>query len=201
MNRVSRTLLALLAVTAVGAAACDDDRDDAIAPPSTPAPAAPAAPETTAATDTTVAGPSTTVELPQGDLVATALTNHVFTQLAGMAIDADLVETLRSGEFTVFAPTDSAFEKVPVATLHSLQDTLDSNGVPLATTVLLHHVVPGIYTRDQLVDGMVLETAAGTTLTITEVGGQLFVEGMPIGASVEATNVIIYVMDDVLVPA
>jgi uncharacterized surface protein with fasciclin (FAS1) repeats len=195
VNRSIRTLLTLLGVVAIGAAACDDDADDAIAPSTT---AAPAAPDTT--TPDTAGGSTSTVEMPVGDLVATALTNHVFTQLAGMAIDAGLVETLRNGEFTVFAPTDAAFAKIPVATLHSLQDTLDADGVALATTVLLHHVVPGVLTPDQLVDGATFETAAGTTLTITEVGGDLLVEGMPIGAAVEASNGIIYVMDDVLVP-
>ena len=47
-----------------------------------------------------------------GDIVATALTGHVFTELAGLALDAGLVETLRGGPFTVFAPTDAAFAAV-----------------------------------------------------------------------------------------
>ena len=48
-----------------------------------------------------------------GDIVATALTGHVFTELAGMVVDAGLVEALRGGPYTVFAPTDAAFDKLP----------------------------------------------------------------------------------------
>ena len=71
---------------------------------------------------TTTGSSTTETPLPMGDIVATALTNQVFTQLAGMAIDAGLVETLRGGPFTVFAPTDAAFAKVPLDVLHAVQD-------------------------------------------------------------------------------
>ena len=177
--------LALISLIGIGAAACSSDANDAV---------------TTTAASTVPAESTTTTEtpLPMGDIVATALTNQVFTELAGLALDAGLVDTLRgAGPFTVFAPTDAAFDKIPVDILHAVQD---ANGGELLTTVLLHHVVPGAITPDQLAEGT-LETAAGDTLTVTKVGDQFFVDGNPVGAGVQATNGYVYVMSDVLVPA
>lgn len=179
-----------VAVLATGlvTASCSDDPNDAVTT-TTPA----------GATDTTVAA---TTPLPMGDIVATALTNQVFTQLAGMVVDAGLVEALRGGPFTVFAPTDSAFDKLPLDALHAVQDIdADNDGKKeLLETVLLHHVVAGAIGPDELAAGS-LTTLAGTTLTVSNVGGQLYVEGNPVGAGVEATNGWVYVMSDVLVPA
>ena len=186
----SRCLLVAGAASFV-ATACSSDGNDA------------ATTTTAAATDTTVApadgAPTTTAPAPgtggDSDIVATALTNHVFTQLAGLVVDAGLVETLRGGPFTVFAPTDDAFAKLPTDVLHAVQSDPDT-----LTTVLLHHVVAGAITPDQLVAGT-LTSAAGTTLTVTKVGDQFFVDGNAIGAGVAATNGEVYVMNDVLVPA
>lgn len=153
--------------------------------------------DTTIAVATTAPAGTETTEtpLPMGDIVATALTNQVFTELAGLAVDAGLVETLRGGPFTVFAPTDSAFAKLPLDVLHFVQDD-----PALLATVLTHHVVAGSIAPDQLVAGE-LTTVAGTTLTVTEVDGTFYVEGNAVGAGVEATNGYVYVMSDVLVPA
>jgi transforming growth factor-beta-induced protein len=132
-----------------------------------------------------------------GDIVATALTNHVFTELAGLAVDAGLVQALRGGPFTVFAPTDAAFDKLPLPVLHAVQDANDGE---LLKTVLLHHVVDGAISPDQLAEGE-LTTRAGDTLTVTKVGDQFYVDGNAVGPGVEATNGFVYVMSDVLVPA
>lgn len=153
--------------------------------------------ETTVGTGTDMSMPTETTEtpLPMGDIVATALTNQVFTELAGLAVDAGLVETLRGGPFTVFAPTDAAFDKLPLDVLHFVQDD-----PTILATVLTHHVVAGSISPDQLAAGE-LTTVAGTTLTVTEVDGKFYVEGSEVGAGVEATNGYVYVMSDVLVPA
>jgi transforming growth factor-beta-induced protein len=180
-RRSIRCALAALSLLSLGAAACSDDTNDAVT--------------TTSAAATAESTTTTETPLPMGDIVATALTNHVFTELAGLAVDAGLVETLRGGPFTVFAPTDAAFDKLPLDVLHAVQDSPD-----LLTTVLLHHVVPGTITVDQLTAGE-LTTAAGDTLLVTEVDGVFYVDGNAIGAGVEATNGIVYVMGDVLVPA
>ena len=163
--------------------ACSNDPNDAV---------------TTSAAPTTVPagdGSTTTVPLPMGDIVATALTNHVFTELAGLVVDMNLVDALRGGPFTVFAPTDDAFKKLPLAVLHTVQDNPD-----VLKTVLLHHVVDSKIAPDQLKEGN-LPTLAGDTLTVTKVGDTFYVDGNPIGAGVQATNGYVYVMNDVLVPA
>ena len=177
----ARTLraTALLAVLAFGAAACSSDANDAVTTTSS----ASQAPTTTA------------TPLPKGDIVATALTNHVFTELAGLAVDAGLVDALRQGPFTVFAPTDAAFDKLPADVLHTVQDDADT-----LKTVLLHHVVEGAISPDKLAAGD-LKTLAGDSLSVTKVGDSFFVDGNPVGDGVEATNGFVYVMNDVLVPS
>ena len=180
-SRTGRTLVAFGALLSLSLVACSTDANDAI----------------TTTTAAVAAGSTTTTEtpLPMGDIVATALTGHVFTELAGLALDAGLVDTLRGGPFTVFAPTDAAFDKLPVPVLHAVQDNADT-----LKAVLLHHVVAGAISPDQLAAGE-LTSAAGDTLTVTKVGDKFYVDGNEIGAGVQATNGYVYVMSDVLVPA
>ena len=170
-------MTALLVLTGT---ACASDVNDAVSTTS----AAPAG------------SPATTITpLPMGNIVATALTHHVFTELAGLLIDAGLIETLQvKGPFTVFAPTDAAFDKLPLDSLHAVQDD-----PALLTKVLTNHVVTGAITPADMAVGK-LTTVAGTTLTITNQGDTFYVDGFPIGAGVEATNGWVYIMSDVLVP-
>ena len=187
--RSLRAAVAVLGFFAITAAACSNDTNDAVT--------------TTAAavTDGTggAGGGTATTEtpLPMGDIVATALTNHMFTELAGLAVDAGLVDTLRGGPFTVFAPTDGAFAKLPVDMLHLVQDASDG---ALLATVLKHHIVDGAISPDQLAAGE-LTTLAGDKLTVTKVGDAFYVDGNLVGPGVEATNGFVYIMNDVLVPA
>jgi uncharacterized surface protein with fasciclin (FAS1) repeats len=165
-------------------AACADDLSDAA--PSTTVPLVTQAPTTT----------EVVLEPLVVDIVATALKTTMHSQLAGMVVDAGLVDTLRSpGPFTVFAPTDDAFDKIPVDALHGVQDDPD-----LLATVLTYHVVPGALKAADLQPGK-LTTVAGIDLEITKQGDQVLVNGFPIAvADVEATNGIIHVMGDVLLP-
>lgn len=192
-TRLRRSTSALLAAAALGsvAVACSSDPNDSRATTTTVAAAGETPTTTGEATPTTAAMP----ELGEGDIVGIALISGSFTQLAGLAVDAGLVDTLRGGPFTVFAPTDAAFAKLPTEVLHAVQDD-----PKMLETVLLHHVVPGTITPDQLAEGA-LTTAAGTTLTVTKVDDQFYVDGNAIGAGVTATNGEVYVMGDVLVPA
>ncbi|MFZ4720553.1 MAG: fasciclin domain-containing protein [Ilumatobacteraceae bacterium] len=172
---------AVVGLLGITAAACSEDPNDAVT-------------TTAASTVPSESTTTSTVPLPMGDIVGTALTAHVFTELAGLVVDAGLVDALRGGPYTVFAPTDSAFDKVPVDVLHAIQDNPD-----LLKSVLLHHVVDGTITPEDLKEGE-LTSLAGTTLTVTKVGDQFFVDGNPVGAAVQATNGYVYVMSDVLVP-
>jgi uncharacterized surface protein with fasciclin (FAS1) repeats len=130
------------------------------------------------------------------DIVGTALTAGSFTELAGLVVDAGLVDTLRGpGPFTVFAPTNAAFDKLPVDTLHAVQ-----GDTKLLTAVLAYHVVPGALKLADLQPGT-LTTVAGTDLTVTREGDKVFINGNEISSGdVEASNGIIHVMDDVLLP-
>lgn len=129
------------------------------------------------------------------DIVGTALNGPTFSQLAGMVVDAGLVEALRGGPFTVFAPTNDAFDKLPLDVLHSVQDD-----EALLTTVLTYHVVEGEILAADLQEGE-LQTLAGIALQITRDGDQVLVNGNPVmAADVQATNGVIHVMGDVLVP-
>jgi len=191
-RRAVRPLVAALAPALVGfaLASCSSDLSDA-APDPTTASTAPAAPTTVAPT-TTVA-----VTAAQADIVGTALTAGAFTELAGLVADAGLIETLRGGPFTVFAPTDAAFAKLPASALHDVQDDPE-----LLATVLTYHVVAGTLHAADLVDGK-LDTVAGVPLTISHAAdGTVLVDGHPItAADIDASNGVIHVMSDVLLPA
>ncbi len=172
----------LAATLALLSAACSDDPSDA-------------------AVTTTVAAeaePTTTTTPPPQlfDIVGTALSAGVFTQLAGLVVDAGLVDTLRgTGPFTVFAPTNDAFAKVPIDALHSVQDDPE-----LLATVLTFHVVPGALKLADLQPGK-LTTVSGLDLDVTRQGDKVLINGFEIASGdVVATNGIIHVMGDVLLP-
>ena len=175
------TILATLAL-AVGGVACSSDPNDAAA---------------TTTTATVPAATTTTTAAPQlFDIVGTALTAGPFTELAGLVVDAGLVDTLRgAGPFTVFAPTNAAFQKLPVETLHAVQDD-----PKLLATILTYHVVPGALKLADLKPGK-LTTVAGIDLQVTRDGDKVLINGFPIAAGdVVATNGVVHVMSDVLLP-
>jgi uncharacterized surface protein with fasciclin (FAS1) repeats len=153
---------------------------------------------TTAATTPPTAPPTTAAEPQIGpyDVVGTALQAGVFSQLAGMVVDAGLVDTLRSaGPFTVFAPTNEAFQALPIDALHGVQDDPE-----LLATVLTYHVVPGALKLEDLQDGP-LTTVSGLDLEVSHDGDEVLINGVPIAAGdIEATNGIVHVMGDVLLP-
>ena len=176
------TILATLALT-LGGAACSSDPTDS-------------APTTTVLA---VAAPPTTTSTaaPQRyDIVGTALTAGPFTELAGLVVDAGLAETLRGkGPFTVFAPTNEAFKKLPVATLHAVQDD-----PKLLASVLTYHVVAGALKLADLKPGK-LTTVSGADLTVTRQGDKVLINGTEIVAGdVVASNGIVHVIGDVLLP-
>lgn len=181
-SRKVATGLAVLTAFALVAASCSDDPADVAAPPTTAAPASTVAPTTTLMPD------------KDYDIVGTALEATIFQQLAGYVVQAGLVEALRGGPFTVFAPVDDAFMKVPVDILHAVQDG------GLLPTVLTYHVVEGTYTAADLKDGELM-TLAGAPLTISHVGDDVYVNGNKIAVpDVSTTNGVVHAMGDVLVP-
>ena len=160
------------------------------------------------AATTTVAGPAETTttvattlppyESPLGDIIGEALTAGAFSTLAGLLVDAGLVQALRAtGPFTVFAPTDDAFGTVPAATINAVFADPD-----LMAAVLTYHVVAGENLKlADMPDGTVLTTLQGDTLAITKKGDKTYVNDIEIIAGdVPATNGTIHVIGGVLVP-
>ena len=131
------------------------------------------------------------------DIVQTAVAAGQFTTLASLLQKAGLVDTLATGgPFTVFAPTDAAFAKVPKATL----DALAADPAKLKA-VLLYHVVPGRVTAADVAKLTSAKTAEGRSLAIKVANGSVFVDAAQVTTpDVEATNGVIHVIDSVLIP-
>ncbi len=122
-----------------------------------------------------------------------------FKTLATALTAANLVDTLRGpGPFTVFAPTDAAFAKIPQATLDAL--LADPSGA--LTDILLYHVVPGRIVSSQLTPGLTATTVQGQQLTFTQDAQQRWlVNDVLISTpNVLASNGVIHVIDSVLLP-
>jgi uncharacterized surface protein with fasciclin (FAS1) repeats len=141
----------------------------------------------------TTAGPKT----GEKNLVQTAVAAGQFKTLASLLQKAGLAGTLEGrGPFTVFAPTDAAFAKVPKATLASLA----MNKVKLRA-VLLYHVVKGKVTAAQAMKLQSAKTLKGKSLSIRVSGGKVLVGGAAVvKANVPASNGVIHVINKVLIP-
>jgi uncharacterized surface protein with fasciclin (FAS1) repeats len=131
------------------------------------------------------------------DLVETAVAAGSFKTLAKLLGDADLINVMKSpGPFTVFAPTDEAFAKVPKETL----DALAKDKAKLAR-VLQYHVLTSRWTTDDLKLVKKAGTAEGQSVTIAVNGGTITINNAKIvKADVGASNGIIQVIDAVLMP-
>jgi uncharacterized surface protein with fasciclin (FAS1) repeats len=134
------------------------------------------------------------------DIVDTAVANGSFTTLATALKAAGLVETLKGqGPFTVFAPTDAAFAKLPAGTVESL---LKPENKDKLRRVLTYHVVAGKVGAAEVVKMTSAKTVAGDPITIRANGGSVAVnDARVVTADVAASNGVIHVIDTVLIPA
>jgi uncharacterized surface protein with fasciclin (FAS1) repeats len=148
---------------------------------------------------TATAGRATTAGPNMGEknLVQTAVAAGQFKTLASLLQKAGLAGTLEGkGPFTVFAPTDAAFAKVPKATLASLA----KNKANLRA-VLLYHVVKGKVTAAQAMKLQSAKTLEGKSISIRASGGKVIVGGATVvKANVMASNGVIHVINKVLIP-
>ncbi|WP_404403336.1 fasciclin domain-containing protein [Pelagibacterium halotolerans] len=133
------------------------------------------------------------------DIVDTAVAAGQFETLAAALTAAGLVEALKGpGPFTVFAPTDAAFGKLPEGTLDTL--LMPENRDQL-TAILTYHVVPGKVTAADVVSLNAAETLNGQSIRISVDGDTVMIDGASVEmADVEATNGVIHVIDTVLIP-
>ena len=138
---------------------------------------------------------SSTVAMAAKDIVDTAVAAGNFKTLVTAVKAAGLVETLKSkGPFTVFAPTDEAFAKIPKADL----DALLKDKAKLAA-VLTYHVVPAAVMAKDVKAGEV-KTVNGQTIKITTDNGVMVNNAKVIKTDVAASNGVIHAIDTVLMP-
>ncbi|WP_300665957.1 fasciclin domain-containing protein [Fluviicola sp.] len=137
--------------------------------------------------------------VPSKDIVDNAMGSADHTTLVAAVKAAGLVETLKGdGPFTVFAPTNAAFDKLPKGTVENL---LKPENKGKLTSVLTYHVVPGAIKSGDLKNGQTLKTVQGENLMITEKDGKWFVNGAQITiADVISSNGVTYVIDAVVLP-
>ena len=133
------------------------------------------------------------------DIVDTAVAAGSFTTLAKALQAADLEETLKgTGPFTVFAPTDDAFAKLPQATL---EDLLKPANKAKLRRILSYHVVPGRVTATDVLKLDSAKAVSGDTIDITASGGSVSVEdARVIKTDIAASNGVIHVIDSVILP-
>ena len=129
------------------------------------------------------------------DIVDTAVKAGSFKTLAAALTAAGLVDTLKGpGPFTVFAPTDAAFAKIPKAKLDALLKDKDK-----LTAVLTYHVVPGKVMAADVKAGKV-KTVQGSELTVSTKGGVKVDKAKVTKTDIAADNGVIHVIDTVLMP-
>lgn len=135
----------------------------------------------------------------QSDIVDTAVAAGSFNTLAAALEAAGLVDALKGdGPFTVFAPTDEAFAKLPAGTVDNL---LKPENKEQLAAILTYHVVPGAVTASQVVGIPEAATLQGSNLQFTADSSGVTVNGANvIKADVEASNGVIHVIDGVLLP-
>jgi uncharacterized surface protein with fasciclin (FAS1) repeats len=139
----------------------------------------------------------TTERTMQENIVETAVAAGKFTTLTSLVEQAGLAETLSGeGPFTVFAPTDDAFEKVPKKTLDSLAADPDA-----LKAVLLYHVVDGEARASDVASLSTAKTLNGESVALETTGGDVRVDdARVVQADVTASNGVIHVIDQVLIP-
>jgi uncharacterized surface protein with fasciclin (FAS1) repeats len=142
---------------------------------------------------------------PSKNIVQNAVNSKDHTTLVAAVKAAGLVETLESkGPFTVFAPTNTAFGKLPAGTVETL---VKPENKATLTKILTYHVVPGKLAASDLKDGMKLKTAEGEELSVKHRTARSWIVDAKGGTSmvtisnVNQSNGVIHVVDTVLMPA
>lgn len=135
-------------------------------------------------------------DAPHGDIVAVAAGAGDFNTLVAAIKAADLVETLQGpGPFTVFAPTDAAFAKIPKADLDALLADKDK-----LTAVLTYHVVSGKVMAADVVKLTSAKTVQGESVTIDTSDGVKVDGAAVVKTDIMASNGVIHVIDTVIMP-
>ncbi len=180
----------VLAAAALIVAGCGDDADSGSGAGTSAAPA----------TSTTEAGTSTTEAAATGTIVDVAVSNPDFSILVAAVTKAGLAETLSgAGPFTVFAPTNAAFEKI-LKDAGLTQDQLLAS--PDLAKILTYHVLPAKVMAADITGPSKPATVEGSTVDVTLEGGMVKVGPTAVvaQADVAASNGVIHAIDSVLLP-
>lgn len=165
--------------------------------------AGPAAEETTASAPSEAAAPGggqSTVkdDLSQKNVVGVAVGSPDHTTLVAAVQAGELVDALsNAGPFTVFAPTNTAFDALPAGTVEGLLKPESKSDLQ---DILQYHVAVGVFKADMLRDGQSLGMVNGSNAKITVKDGKMMINDATIVASVPASNGIVHVIDKVILP-
>lgn len=134
------------------------------------------------------------------DIVDTAVGAGTFKTLVAAVQAAELVDTLKGdGPFTVFAPTDEAFAKLPAGTV---EDLLKPENKDKLIAVLTYHVVPGkVMSADIAGKKADVTSVQGDTIAVDATNGVKVDEASVVTADIETSNGVIHVIDSVILPA
>ena len=135
----------------------------------------------------------------RADIVQTAVSNGSFNTLVTAVKAAGLVDTLKGpGPFTVFAPTDDAFARLPSGTLENL---LKPENKKQLVAILTYHVIPGkVMSKDITGKRTEVKSVEGEAVSIDATNGVKVDNAKVVKADVEATNGVIHVIDTVIMP-
>jgi len=181
-------LVTIFAATIIAAASCNNAKDESASTP------------VAADQSANVAGGQSAIsdEVSQQNVVKVAIGSKDHSTLVKAVQAADLVNALsNNGPFTVFAPTNAAFDALPAGTLDKLM--LPDQKEALAD-ILQYHVYVGVLNTESLQDGQTLGMVNGGNATIHVKDGKYMVNDANIVASVPASNGIVHVIDKVILP-
>jgi uncharacterized surface protein with fasciclin (FAS1) repeats len=115
---------------------------------------------------------------------------------------ADLIETLSGeGPFTIFAPSDDAFAKLPIGKIGAVKDLLKAENKEQLVSLLKNHVVAGNVMSGDLRDGQMVETLGGRKLQVSIEDGEVLIDGSKVTApNLAASNGVVHFVDSVIIP-
>ena len=144
----------------------------------------------------TLAGSCGSGSAQSKDIVATAVEAGNFTTLVAAVQEAGLVEVLQGeGPYTVFAPTDEAFAKLPEGTIEALLADKEA-----LTAILTYHVVPGRVLAEDVVNLDTAKTVQGQSIVVDASSGVRVDNANVIATDIIASNGVIHVIDTVIIP-
>lgn len=182
-----KKIISLIAITAMIGMGCNNNKENKAGEPT--------------ATETTTGGGQEAVKDDESakDVVKIAVGSKDHTTLVAALKQAELVTSLsNAGPFTVFAPTNSAFDKLPAGTVDGL---MKNDKKADLQNILQYHVAVSVYKTENMKEGQVIGMANGDNITLSVKDGKVMVNGTAtVIASISASNGIIHVIDAVLLP-